>query len=144
MERGIACHSELLIHAHVFLKFRFTFRGQCTIDIRILEAGFTRHRERADVSFSCGDGFSRQPLHATHIPVFVHGHVAFDGGLGAFRVPFDTLGPIIGGFDIISILSNVGLILVDSRFVCINLSRQFHIFVFQSSNIIGILANFTF
>ena len=37
----------------------------------------------------------RQVFHATHIPVFVHGHFAFDGGLGVVCVPCDTAGAVI-------------------------------------------------
>ena len=88
----LAIDRQVFLYGDFIFKCRLAFRRQCAIQCSL--AADTECA--ADGSIPCGvDGFSRQILHAIHIPAVVHGHFAFDGGLGVFRVPFDTAGAVI-------------------------------------------------
>ena len=88
----LAIDRQVFLCGDIFFKCCFAFRGQF-----VIERGLASDTElAADGSIPRGlDSFSRQILHATHIPAVVHSHFAFDGGLGVFRVPFDTAGAVI-------------------------------------------------
>ena len=103
---------ELAIDRQVFLYGDIAFRGQFVSE-RGLASDF---QIAADDSILCGrDLFSRQLLHIFDIALVIHFDTAFDGGLGAFQIPSNTAGPIIGGIDSIFTILNF---LVDLLIQC--------------------------